>query len=85
MMKKNLTILCAIFYCMYCSTSSQSNWLDKRVETQGPTQNNSKSYMLFDTNGSGNMTKIYDSSTNQIKFIVPINYSRIQIIPGYNQ
>ena len=36
--------------------------------------------MLFDNSGQGNMTKIYDSSANEIKFIVPINDSMIKII-----
>lgn len=83
MIKKNLSLLIGVFCIMYCSPSSTNNWLDSRVETQGPVQNNSKSYMLFDTNGQGNMTKIYDSGTNQVKFIIPINDTRIQIIPGY--
>ena len=82
MIKKNLIIFSIVFYCMYYSTSPNNNWLDKRVETQGPVQNNSKSYMLFDTNGQGSMTKIYDSSTNQIKYIIPINDTRIKIIPN---
>lgn len=84
MIKKFTNSVVAIFCFMYCSTSPTNNWLDSRVETQGPTQNNSKSYMLFDTNGQGNMTKIYDYNTNQVKYIIPINDTRIQIIPGYN-
>lgn len=84
MMQKIMCNFLTVFCFMYCSTSSTNNWLDSRVETQGPAQNNSNSYMLFDTNGQGNMTKIYDSNTNQVKFIIPINDTRIQIIPGYN-
>lgn len=84
-MIKYINILLASFCFMYCSTNPTNNWLDSRVETQRSTQNNSNSYILFDTNGQGNMTKIYDSGTNQVKFIIPINDTRIQIIPGYNR
>ena len=85
MMQKIMNSLLIIFCFMYCSPSSTGNWLDNQVETQGPTQNNSKSYILFDTSGQGSMTKIYDQSTNQIRFIRQINNSRIQITPGYIQ
>lgn len=81
-MKTKLLSILFIAVCTFnCTSNSQTNWLDSQVLTQGPAQNNSKSYILFDTSGQGNMTKIYNSGTNQIKFIVPINDTMIQIIP----
>ena len=84
MKQKIISNIILVLCFMYSTTSSTSNWLDNQVETPRPAQNNSKSYLLFDNSGQGSMTKIYDQSSNQVKFIRQINDSRIQIIPGYN-
>lgn len=66
---------------LYCYPSTQPNQLVTDNKTQRLDYNNSKTYLLFDNSGKGNMTKIYDSNTNEIKFIIPINDTMIQIIP----
>lgn len=73
-------LVCSFYTCQ----ESNTNQLDKQIYLQGPSQNNSNSYILFDSSGQGNLTKIYNSNTNQIQYIIPINDSMIKIIPGQN-
>ena len=80
-MKDKILSVILLTCSLYCYPSTQPNQLVTDDKIQEPSQNNSKSYMLFDTSGQGNMTKIYDSSTNETKFIIPINDTMIKIIP----
>ena len=77
---KILSSLILLICSLYCYPSTQPNQLVNRDINYSTEQNKTNTYMLFDNSGQGNMTKIYDSSTNEIKFIVPINDSMIKII-----
>lgn len=65
----------------YTGPSPTRNELVTQVQTQGPSQNNAKSYTLFDTNMQGTLQPIYDNSSGQLKFIEKINDSMIRILP----
>ena len=78
--QKILSTLILLTCSLYCYPSTQPDQLVSQDTNYSTEQNNSKTYLLFDNSGQGNMTKIYDSSTNKMKFIIPINSSTIQII-----
>ena len=78
--QKVVSALILLFCSLYCYPSTQPNQLVNRDINYSTEQNKTNTYMLFDNSGQGNMTKIYDSSTNEIKFVVPINDSMIKII-----
>lgn len=71
-----ILLTCSLYYCQ----NTQQDQLVNRDTNYSTEQNKTNTYMLFDNSGQGSMTKIYDSSTNEIKFIIPINSSTIQII-----
>lgn len=71
-----ILLFCSLYYCQ----NTQQDPLVNRDINYSTEQNKTNTYMLFDNSGQGNMTKIYDSSTNEVKFIVPINDSMIKII-----
>lgn len=79
--QKIMSTLILLTCSLYCYPSTQPNQLVTDNKIQGSDYNNSKTYLLFDNSGKGNMTKIYDSSTNEMKFIIPINETMIRIIP----
>ena len=78
--QKILSTLILLTCSLYCYPSTQPDQLVSQDTNYSTEQNNSKTYLLFDNSGQGNMTKIYDSSTNKMKFIIPIYSSTIQII-----
>ena len=65
----------------YNCPSPTRNELVTQVQTQGPSQNNAKSYTLFDMNMQGTLQPIYDNSSGQLKFIEKVNDSMIRILP----
>lgn len=67
-------------YLIYTGTNSLNNGLVNQVQNQGPSQNNSKMYILFDNNMQGTLHPIYDTKSGQIRYIEKVNDSMIRML-----